>query len=203
MWFREIELEIQFSTREREIKQLIEELSREKLVPHSSGSCMSTLMALIPKVISSLGHARSLRTRPSRLRKIAVLQKVVLLQGLSRKQLEQISLLSDELQVPAGKRLATTGDPGNEFFIIAEGRAIVTTARGRKIYLGPGDFFGEMSLVDGESRSSTVEAATLMHLFVVGPREFWQLLSIAPPLARKIMCTLSRRVRDAERAVSV
>lgn len=138
----------------------------------------------------------------SKPKKVALLQQVTLFEGLSRKQLEQISRLSDELEVPPGKQLATTGDTGKEFFIIAEGQAIVTTARGRKVRLGPGEFFGEMSLVDGEPRSSNVEAATLMRLLVVGHREFWQLLESTPTLTRKIMRTLSRRLRDAEKAVS-
>ena len=134
--------------------------------------------------------------------KTVLLQKVPLFRDLSRKQLGQIARLADELDVPAGKRLATAGEIGHELFVIIDGHAVVKIGRGRAARLGPGEFFGEMSLVDGGPRSATVEAATDMRLLVVGRREFWGLLNAAPPLVLKIMATLSRRVRDAEAAVS-
>lgn len=133
--------------------------------------------------------------------KVALLEKIPLFKELSRKQVEQIARLADEVDVSAGKRLATAGDTGHELFVIIEGQAAVSRRRGRK-RLGPGDFFGEMSLLDGGPRSATVEADSEMRLLVVGRREFWTLLSAAPPLALKIMSTLSRRVRDAEGAIS-
>ncbi len=133
--------------------------------------------------------------------KTALLQ-VPLFRDLSRKQLEQIARLADELDVNAGKRLVTAGETGLELFIIVEGYAAIKAGRGRTARLGLGEFFGEMSLVDGGPRSASVEAATDMRLLVVGRREFWQLLNAAPSLAQKIMGTLSRRVRDAEAAVS-
>lgn len=134
--------------------------------------------------------------------KIALLEKVPLFRDLSRRQLDQIARLADEIEVPAGKRLATAGETGLELFVIVEGHATVTTGGGRTVRLGPGDFFGEMSLVDGGPRSATVEAASEMRLVVVGRREFWQLLTAASSLVAKIMSTLSRRVRAAEAAVS-
>jgi CRP-like cAMP-binding protein len=57
-----------------------------------------------------------------------------------------------------------------------------------------------MSLIDHGPRSATVEAASDMRLFVVGSREFWQLLDAAPPLVARIMVALSQRVREAEAA---
>jgi CRP-like cAMP-binding protein len=130
--------------------------------------------------------------------KAALLQKVPLFRGLSRRQLERIGRLADELEVSAGKRLATVGETGHELYVIVEGYATVKAGRGRTARLGPGRFFGEMSLIDGGPRSASVEAATDMRLLVVGRREFSGLLSAAPSLAQNIMVTLSRRVRDAE-----
>lgn len=134
--------------------------------------------------------------------KVALLEKVPLFGDLSRKQLEQIARLADEIDVPAGKRLATAGESGHELFVIVEGQATVSGKRGRTVRLGPGDFFGEMSLLDGGPRSATVEADSQMRLLVVGRREFWALLAAAPPFMLKIMSTLSGRVRDAEAAIS-
>ncbi len=134
--------------------------------------------------------------------KVALLEQIPNFRGLSQKELTQIAGLADEVEVPAGKRLATAGESGHEFFVIVEGEADVRTARGRKVRLGPGDFIGEMSLLDGEPRSATVEATTPMRLLVIAHREFWRMLDAAPPITRKILRTLVRRVRDAERGVS-
>lgn len=134
--------------------------------------------------------------------KIALLQKVTLFRDLSRRQLDQIARLTDEIEVRAGKRLATAGDYGLELFVIVDGQATVKARGGRTARLGPGEFFGEMSLLDGGPRSATVEAASDMRLLVVTRREFWALLESAPPLVLKIMSALSRRVRDAEAAIS-
>ena len=137
-----------------------------------------------------------------RSKKLALLQQIPLFRELSRKQLAQIERLVDEITVPAGSRLATAGEHGAELVVIAEGRASVTVGRRRTVRLGPGDFFGEMSLVDGGPRSATVEAASDMRLFVIAGREFSKLLETAPPIAVKIMRVLSCRVRDAEASVS-
>lgn len=131
--------------------------------------------------------------------KAALLEKSALFTGLSARELTKISRLMDEVGVPMGNRLATIGEAGREMFIIVDGRALVTTRRGRTVHLGPGDFFGEMSLIDGDPRSATVDAATPMRLLVLKYREFWQLLDESLPMTRKIMRTLSRRLRQAER----
>lgn len=134
--------------------------------------------------------------------KVALLETIPLFRDLSGKQLEQVARLADEIQVPAGTRLATAGERGQELFVIIEGRASVSTKRGRSLRLGRGNFFGEMSLLDGGPRSATVDADSDMRLLVVGQREFNQLLAAVPPLALKIMSSLSNRVRDAESAIS-
>ncbi len=130
--------------------------------------------------------------------KMEVLRKVPLFSGLSQRQLEQIAKLADEVEVPAGKQLATVGDVGHELFIIVDGEASVRARGGRTRRLGNGDFFGEMSLIDGGPRSATVEAATPMKLLVLSHREFWSLLNEAPQVTGKIMRALSQRLRDAE-----
>jgi len=134
--------------------------------------------------------------------KVQMLEQVPLFSGLSRKQLQQVARVVDEVDVPAGKRLATAGESGDELFVIVEGTATVRTPRGRAVRLGPGEFFGEMSLVDGGPRSADVEAGTAMRLLVVDRRAFWGLLAAAPPLVPKIMSTLSRRLRDAQGSIS-
>ncbi len=132
--------------------------------------------------------------------KIALLEQIPTFRGLSRRELARVAALADEVEVPAGKRLATAGETGREFSVIIAGEADVRTARGRKIRLGPGEFAGEMSLVDGEPRSATVDAITPMRLLVIAHRDFWRMLDAVPLITRKIMRTLARRLREAEQS---
>ena len=133
--------------------------------------------------------------------KVALLEKVPLFRGLSRKQLAQIGRLADELEVRTGYSLVIAGERGHQLFIIVEGEAMARVDR-RTVRLGPGEFFGEMSLVDGGPCSATVKAATDMRLLMVGRREFTALLDATPTLVARIMSTLSRRVRDVEASAS-
>jgi CRP-like cAMP-binding protein len=130
-----------------------------------------------------------------------LLGNVPLFKGLSQRQLEQVARLVDEYEAPAGKRFATAGEVGHELFVIVSGQARVTV-KSRAVRLGPGEFFGEMSLIDGGPRSANVEAVTPMRLLVVGHREFWQLLNEAPSLNARIMRTLASRLRAAEGAAT-
>ena len=132
--------------------------------------------------------------------KVELLRNVPMFKGLSQRQLVQVAQLADEAEVPEGKRLATAGETGHELFVIVAGEAVVKIPDGRSIRLKPGDFFGEMSLIDGGPRSAHVDAASPMKLLVIGHREFWTLLNDAPQLTGKIMRTLSERLRAAERA---
>lgn len=134
--------------------------------------------------------------------KVALLRKVRLFEGLSERQFQQIARLADEAEVPAGKVLARAGETGREMFVIVEGQASVTTNQSRTLQLGAGDFFGEMSLLDGGPRSATVEAATPMRLLVIGQREFFALLAEAPLISKCIMRTLSQRLRSADASFS-
>ena len=102
--------------------------------------------------------------------KVVLLRKVAFLNGLSAQQLNQVARLADEVEVEAGRKLVRAGDTGRELFIIVDGEAVVRPPRGRVIKLGRGDFFGEMSLIDGAPRSATVEAATETRLLVVSHR---------------------------------
>jgi CRP-like cAMP-binding protein len=132
--------------------------------------------------------------------KIALLKKVPLFNGLSDRQIQQVARLAEEVDVQAGKRLATAGEVGHELFVIATGEATVKTRDGRTSRLRAGEFFGEMSLIDGGPRSATIDAASPMKLIVLGHREFWSLLHAAPQLSAKLMRMLSQRLREAERA---
>jgi CRP/FNR family transcriptional regulator, cyclic AMP receptor protein len=93
------------------------------------------------------------------------------------------------------------GEPGDSFFIIIDGAVGVRTPVGAGSELHPGDFFGEMSLCDGEPRSATIVATTDLRLLIVDRSHFWRLLDETPELVRRILTILSRRVRRLEQTV--
>jgi CRP/FNR family transcriptional regulator, cyclic AMP receptor protein len=94
------------------------------------------------------------------------------------------------------------GEPGDAFFVIVDGSAIVDVAPRKRARLSPGDFFGEMSLLDGEPRSATVHAETDVRLLAIPRRNFHTVLQEVPDLTYKILVTLSRRLRQLERSLT-
>ena len=83
------------------------------------------------------------------------------------------------------------GEPGDSFFVIIDGTVTVRTPVGAGSQLHPGDFFGEMSLLDGEPRSATIVAATDLRLLIVDRAHFWRLMDETPDLIRRILTILS------------
>ena len=134
--------------------------------------------------------------------KIDRLEDVSLLAGCSRRQLRAIARISEVIEVPAGTVLARTGTPGEEFFLILDGSARVEVAPRKRSRLEPGQYFGEMSLLDGGPRSASVTAETPLRLLVIKRRDFTTLLKEAPELTQSVLATLSRRVRQAEAALT-
>jgi CRP-like cAMP-binding protein len=118
----------------------------------------------------------------------------------SRRELQAISRLATELEVPAGKLLTEQGKPGQEFMIVLSGTAVATRDGVKVAAFGPGDFFGEIALLDPGLRTATVVAETPMQLAVVGQREFGEILDEVPALASKIMRGLARRLRAVDEA---
>jgi CRP/FNR family transcriptional regulator, cyclic AMP receptor protein len=130
--------------------------------------------------------------------KIDRLEEVGLLAGCSRRQLRAIARISDVIEVPADTVLAKAGQPGEEFFLIMDGRARVEVSPRKRSHLEPGQYFGEMSLLDGGPRSASVIGETPLRLLVIKRRDFATLLREAPELTQNILATLSRRLRLAE-----
>jgi CRP-like cAMP-binding protein len=138
------------------------------------------------------------RGRISQDDRIDRLEDVNLLAGCSRRQLRAIARISEVIEVPASTVLARAGHPGDEFFLILDGSAHVEVSPRKRSRLGPGQYFGEMSLLDGGPRSATVVADTPLRLLVIKRRDFSTLLREAPDLTQNLLATLSRRLRQAE-----
>jgi CRP/FNR family transcriptional regulator, cyclic AMP receptor protein len=134
--------------------------------------------------------------------KIDRLEEVNLLGGCSRRQLRAIARISEVIEVAQGTVLARHGQPGEEFFLILDGSARVEVSPRKRSRLEPGQYFGEMSLLDGGPRSATVVADTPLRLLVIKRRDFATLLREAPEVTQSLLATLSRRVRVAEASLT-
>jgi CRP/FNR family cyclic AMP-dependent transcriptional regulator len=138
---------------------------------------------------------------PSHDARVRHLQRVPLFTGFTEDELRRVAELSRIAEAAAGTVVTQLGEPGDSFFIIIDGAVAVRTPVGASSQLQPGDFFGEMSLIDGEPRSATIVAATDVRLLIVDRSHFWRLLDEIPDLVRRMLTILSRRVRRLEQAV--
>ncbi len=141
-------------------------------------------------------------TASSRDTRIRHLQRVPLFNGFTEDELRRVAELSRIVEAPAGTVITRVGEPGDSFFVIIDGTVAVQTSAGTGSRLQPGDFFGEMSLLDGEPRSATILATTDLRLLVVDRSHFWRLLDETPDLIRRILTVLSHRVRRLEQTVN-
>ncbi|MDX6450373.1 MAG: family transcriptional regulator, cyclic receptor protein [Gaiellaceae bacterium] len=122
------------------------------------------------------------------------LDGVGLFSGLSKQERAMLARWTDEVSVPAGHVLATEGQFAHEFFVVEEGSAAVTHDGERIAELGPGEFFGEIGLLETERRTATVVATTPMRLIVMFQREFKQMEQDMPAAADRIRSAIRARL---------
>ena len=141
-------------------------------------------------------------SRTAREEKIRHLERVPIFEGCSTRQLRAVADISKVVEVPERTVLTRQGEPGEEFFIIVDGTALVTLSMTKRHRLKPGQFFGEMSLLDGGPRSATVKAETDLRVLVINRSHFWELIRAVPELTQQMLVGLSRRIRDLENATN-
>jgi CRP/FNR family transcriptional regulator, cyclic AMP receptor protein len=126
------------------------------------------------------------------------LTEIPLFSACSGRELEEVSSLFSAANIPAGKMLTEEGQPGREFVVIVQGQAMVAVHGVDIITLGPGDFFGEIALLDRGPRTATVSAVTDLAAEVMSAREFAQMLDDVPGLGRSLLVGMAARLRDAD-----
>jgi CRP-like cAMP-binding protein len=101
------------------------------------------------------------------------------------------------MEVEEGKTLTREGASGSEFFVIVDGEVAVTKDGADVRSMGPGDFFGEISLLEDRPRTATVTAKTPLRFFVLTRQNFRTLLGKQPEL-EKVTGALEERLRTTE-----
>jgi CRP/FNR family transcriptional regulator/CRP/FNR family cyclic AMP-dependent transcriptional regulator len=134
--------------------------------------------------------------------KIDLLKKVPLFSNLSQRHLGEIAKHADQVQVERERVLAHEGKKGWEFVFVVDGKARVEKDGKFIRQLSGGDFFGEISLIDGEPRTATVIAETDMTLLIVHKTSFDHLIDTIPGLQKKMLVSLCKYLRGAEKGVN-
>ena len=130
--------------------------------------------------------------------KLDKLRRVPLFAGLGRRELERLGMLTDEVELPAGRVLMRQGDRGEELFVLMRGAARVERDGRVLAERLADDFVGEIALIDGGPRTATVTLTEDSTLLVVGRRQFHQLLDEFPDVRLQVLEALAQRVRSAE-----
>ena len=126
--------------------------------------------------------------------KVELLKRVPLFSKLDRKGLDDVAHIADEIDLPAGKVMATEGDRGREFFVLLKGEADVTRGGEKINTMKEGDFFGEIALVTKMPRTATVTATSDVDVLVITERAFDNLLKKSPTIGRGVAEALAERV---------
>jgi len=129
------------------------------------------------------------------------LATVPLLRSCSKRELQRVAQVADEVQLEAGRAVVTEGLPGNECYVVISGTATVSRAGVVIATIGAGDHFGELSVLDGGPRTATVTATSDIELLVIGRREFTALLEDVPGLNHKVLVNLAHWVRELDEHV--
>ena len=128
-------------------------------------------------------------------RKFELLRSVPLFASQGERGIDEISRLVQVVDLPAGRRITTEGEPGREFFVIASG-SVKIERQGRHLRtLNAGDFLGEIALIDGGPRTATATTETDAQLLVIAQSDFGVLLERFPEIQTTVLRALTERIR--------
>jgi CRP/FNR family transcriptional regulator, cyclic AMP receptor protein len=129
--------------------------------------------------------------------KVELIRKIPLFKHCTRKELEEIAAISDELDLKTGTELTKEGKAGREFFAIVEGTANVLMGGKQINSVRQGDFLGEIALITGRPRTATVKATSPVRVLVITARNFRTLLEKNPEIQRKVLLSVAERLATA------
>jgi CRP/FNR family transcriptional regulator, cyclic AMP receptor protein len=125
---------------------------------------------------------------PNRLRDVPIFRH------LSKSELERVAGWLQVFSIPEGDLLVREGASAHEFFLIEEGEAAVLEDGERVAMLGPGDFFGEIGLLETGRRTASVVATTPMDVIVMYRDEFEQMKNELPTVADQVQAAIRNRL---------
>ncbi len=127
--------------------------------------------------------------------KVEALSKVPLFASLSKHELEFVASRADEVDAPAGKFLTTQGEPGDTFYVLLDGEARVDIDGDLRRKLVPGDFFGEISMLDRGLGTATITTTKPSRLLVMSHAQFRDAIKANDALLIKVLAAMGERLR--------
>jgi CRP/FNR family transcriptional regulator len=128
----------------------------------------------------------------------AFLGRVPIFEHCTPDEIASIVKVAQEHSYSAGQLIVTQGTPGQAFYLILSGRVGIERDGSVLGAFGPGDFFGEMALLDNAPRSATIRAIDDTSCLMLSSWDFRGLLERTPSIAIKLLEVLSRRLRVAD-----
>lgn len=126
------------------------------------------------------------------------LSAVPLFRGLPESAMEAVAGLASEAHFADGETVTREGDEGDAFFVVVDGRLDVSRNGMTLRELGPGDFVGEIALIDGRPRSATVTASGPVKSLVIRRPAFMELMDRYGAVRLGVLMALTERVRSDE-----
>jgi CRP/FNR family transcriptional regulator, cyclic AMP receptor protein len=148
------------------------------------------------------GRQPEQRIRRTRRETAQALSVVPLFAGFTKRDLGRLAEETDVVSFPPGATIVEEGLLGETMFVVLSGEAKVVQGKRRLGTVRPGDFFGEVALLDGAPRSASVVAETPLEAIRLYRRTLLKMLEAEPQLALKILDSLVRRVRDLTRSLN-
>jgi CRP/FNR family cyclic AMP-dependent transcriptional regulator len=122
----------------------------------------------------------------------ALLRRVPIFSDLNEKELERIATTMKQRTFQAGDQVTTEGQGGVGFFVIEEGEALVSVGGDERRRLGPGDYFGEVALLNQSARTATITAETELRCYGLTSWEFRPLVETHGSIAWKLLQAMSK-----------
>jgi len=129
---------------------------------------------------------------------VARLKAVPMFAALSKRELNLLLGQADHLRYPPRHHVIREGQSGEEFWMVIEGQLAVHRGGEEVARIGPGDYFGELAVIDSAPRDATIVTTTPVELLLIDRRRFWKTLEGSPTLMRKLLIGLARRLRELD-----
>jgi CRP-like cAMP-binding protein len=161
----------------------------------------------IPDMILRETRPPATRRRPeqaprrTRRQNVTVLAGVPLFTGFSKRDLDRLAAETDELVFSPGEKVVEEGMLGETLFVVLSGEGKVVRRRRTVGRVRPGDFFGELSALDGGARTASVIAETPLVVLRLFRRTLHSMIERQPQLALKLMGGIVRRVREIDHRI--